>query len=558
MICAYGILLPPAIRLFYMTVFVGIHRLLHCLAPHHNPRILPSIVIHATLLFDASHVCSVDVRSLIMTLLTRIIVAAAACKVLLIPAYRSTDFEVHRNWLAITHSLPLNKWYTEATSEWTLDYPPFFGYFEWALSQMARVADAKMLHVHNLNYASPATVCFQRATVVGTELLLLLAATHSHAGEYVPTTLVRFMHSIIHNRQRGYKAAIVTALTAANAGLLIVDHIHFQYNGVLLGLLWCSVAAMSRGHDLVGAAVYTVLVHSKHLYAVAGPLYAVYLLRRCSLRSLACHAAVVVAISALSLAPFWSTLPALLGRLFPFHRGLLHAYWAPNAYALYAAADKVLGMADHRIGTTATLTGGLVGSAAMAMLPTPSSTTALLLTLAGMAPALVYVARRPHPVAFLDACSFAFLTAFMFGYHVHEKAILNVTVLSVAGALRSKVTAAEYVVLSTAGHVGLMPLLFTAAEYPIKVFLVAGHALGSIALLSCVVPGCVLPRHPISWYLSGFILLEVYKTCMHHHLLPHLPFLPLMLTSVYCALGVAGVWVVQFVRYVLMALAPHK
>ncbi|XP_063141103.1 probable dolichyl pyrophosphate Glc1Man9GlcNAc2 alpha-1,3-glucosyltransferase isoform X6 [Rattus norvegicus] len=356
-------------------------------------------------------------------------------KCLLIPTYHSTDFEVHRNWLAITHNLPISQWYYEATSEWTLDYPPFFAWFEYALSHIAKYFDQEMLDIHNLNYYSSRTLLFQRFSVILTDALFVYA--------------VHECCKCIDGKRTGKDLTekpkfVLSVLLLWNFGLLIVDHIHFQYNGFLSGLLLLSIARLFQKRHIEGAFLFAVLLHFKHIYLYVAPAYGIYLLRSY------CFTASKPEPAATSLLPTLSfqegPLPCLLG-------------------------SKLLGLVQ------------------------------------------------------------------CFGQS---------TVCNCLLAVEKAGDATIFLILTTTGHYSLFPLLFTAPELPIKILLMSLFTVYSISSLRTL----FRKEKPLfNWmetlYLLGLGPLEVCCEFLFPFTSWKLkyPFIPLLLTSVYCAVGITYAWI---------------
>ncbi|XP_015066006.1 probable dolichyl pyrophosphate Glc1Man9GlcNAc2 alpha-1,3-glucosyltransferase [Solanum pennellii] len=490
---------------------------------------------------------------------------ATCIKFLLIPAYHSTDFEVHRNWLAITHSLPLSQWYSDETSPWTLDYPPFFAHFEHFLSFFASLVDPIMVHLQQgLNYKSQPTILFQRLTVIVSDFVLVF-------GIYRLT------------RNLGYKERVlIWVLVIYSPGLMIVDHLHFQYNGFLLGILLISLSDLEEGKDLLGGFVFAVLLCFKHLFAVAAPVYFVYLLRHyCrgglirGFGKLSIMGSAVVAVFAAAYGPFLyhGQIQQVFHRMFPFGRGLCHAYWAPNFWVFYIILDKVLAFSLVKMGfsvqtPTASFTGGLVGdSSPFAVLPRVTPMVTFSIVLLAIAPCLIKAWKDPQPRMITRWIAYAYTCGFMFGWHVHEKASLHFVIPLAIISLKSVEDAKHYFYLSIVSCYSLFPLLFEAQEYPIKVLLLLLHAtLMWIAFSSHFTTTnrkaaeseqtrYNKTRFIVGWfgklYLLGLVAVEIYGQFVHPIIFAErLPFMPLMMISIYCAFGMMYSWIWQLKQIV--------
>lgn len=357
-------------------------------------------------------------------------------------------------------------------------------------------------------------------------------------------------------------------------GLLIIDHIHFQYNGFLYGVLILSmVFARKESTMLLSGILFAFLLCLKHIYLYLAPAYFVYLLRvyclqpknvfRPQFTNVLKLGIGVVGIFALAFGPFaaWGQLEQIKSRLFPFARGLCHAYWAPNVWAVYSFLDRVLIVAAPYLGlkvdSTAvnSVTRGLVGDTSFAVLPNITAQHCFGLTLAFQIIGLSKLWLRPSWDSFVGAVTLCGYASFLFGWHVHEKAILLVVIPFSLLAIKDRSHLACFRPLAVAGHVSLFPLLFTVAEFPIKVAYTISWLIIFLYTFDQLAPAparrrvFLLDRFAL-FYIAVAVPLMVYCSVVHGIVFGQkYEFLPLMFISTYSAIGVLGSWLGFMVCY---------
>jgi len=208
-----------------------------------------------------------------------------------------------------------------------------------------------------------------------------------------------------------------------------------------------------------------------------------------------------------------------------------------------------------KAGALNSVTRGLVGDTAFAVLPDVSPSTCFVLTLLFQAIPLLKLFIRPTWVNFIGAITLCGYSSFLFGWHVHEKAVLLVVIPFSLIALTDRRYLSAFRPLAVAGHVSLLPLLFTPAEFPIKTVYTVFWLILFLMVFDKLTPASARPRIFLfdrfsTLYIAISIPLVIYCSLIHQMVFgKSYEFLPLMLTSSYSAIGVVGSWVGFVVVY---------
>ena len=188
------------------------------------------------------------------------------------------DYEAQRHWMELTLHLPMKQWYTYDLEYWGLDYPPLTAYVSYVcgLGSSFLVGPETVALVSSRGYEDPIHKAYMRATVLFFDVLIYFSA-------------VWILSKRLGASSSSWKWWIFV-MALSQPSILLIDHGHFQYNTVSLGLaLWSFhfVTYKNPKNDnnfqycIYGSIFFCLALNFKQMILYYAPSIFAYLLGRC-------------------------------------------------------------------------------------------------------------------------------------------------------------------------------------------------------------------------------------------------------------------------------------
>ncbi|KAG6709778.1 hypothetical protein I3842_06G149400 [Carya illinoinensis] len=251
------------------------------------------------------------------------------------------DFEAQRHWMEITINLPVKEWYRNSTtndlSYWGLDYPPLTAYQSYIHGLFLRFFHPESVSLFtSRGHESYFGKLLMRWTVLSSDALMFFPAV--------------FYFVIVYyaSRPHGQKTDIAwhIAIMLLNPCLMLIDHGHFQYNCISLGLTVGAVAAVLSNKELVACFLFSLALNHKQMSAYFAPAFFSHLFGKCIRRQnplleVSKLGLVVLGTFVLVWWPYLHSMEAFLGQIrAPSNQGFLYGL-LNSAFSFYIFSFQV-------------------------------------------------------------------------------------------------------------------------------------------------------------------------------------------------------------------------
>ncbi|KAL1960708.1 hypothetical protein VTO42DRAFT_6538 [Malbranchea cinnamomea] len=181
------------------------------------------------------------------------------------------DFEAQRHWMELTIHLPISSWYFYDLQWWGLDYPPLTAYHSWLLGKIGSFIDPAWFALDtSRGLEEPLLKVFMRATVVVSEYLV-----------YIPAVVILVRRFVRDYDVHPWSASVALAAILLQPSTILIDHGHFQFNTVMLGLVVAAVESLLAGRALWASIFFVAALGFKQMALYYAPAVFCYMLGIC-------------------------------------------------------------------------------------------------------------------------------------------------------------------------------------------------------------------------------------------------------------------------------------